>query len=596
MNKIKLLSPQEAQKIAAGEVIERPANVVKELLENSIDAQATEIFLYIEKSGKKLIRVVDNGSGMSAQDARICFLPHATSKINTLDDLYSLRSFGFRGEALASISSVSKVTLITKLISETTGTLINYSEGKITKESCVSCPTGTDIQVLDLFYNIPARQKFLKQDETEWNQIQNLFYAFCLSNIEIFFKLYHENKLILNAPPVNNIKDRITQIWENSLAPNIIPLVNTKEIKDFFFSGYISNHQFWRYGRNYIFFFVNKRWVKNQELSKALLKGYLNVLPPGRFPAAFIFITIDSKSVDINCHPKKEEVRFVKPHVIENEILSSVKNTLEDNLTQKIISKVKAPESSGPVYKNNDFDLSCTFELPESFGAQKNISDFSPSVFTGDIKVFSQQQVSCPGLTKIYTIKDFNIIGQLFKTYILLDKENEIIFVDQHAAHERILYEKFLKNFDKRAGIKLILPVIISFKEIYFNVLVKEKDFFEQNGFEIEPISNCECAIKATPVDVLNINIKDLIYETLDFIIENEHVEKEDFRKRLYENLHAQMACKCAIKAGDILNVFQMQKLIEDLYKTNNRFICAHGRPTLWSITKDIIEKNFKRT
>ena len=290
MNVIQLLPDVEAKKIAAGEVVERPASVVKELIENSLDAGATSISLYIEKSGKQLIRVVDNGCGMMPDDAAICFANHATSKVTSLDDLQRLCTFGFRGEALASISSVSKVTLETRYnkgeVQEETGIKIEYVDGKVDSKQVVACSLGTDLQIKELFYNTPVRQKFLRQDETEWNQIQTLFYACCLGHLQIHFKLHRDGKMVLNAPPAQTLKDRVMQICGHNLGQNLTAMEGTPAKNGVTVSGLISKHNFWRYGRQQIFFFVNGRWVKNSELSKALMKGYRNVLPPARFPAA----------------------------------------------------------------------------------------------------------------------------------------------------------------------------------------------------------------------------------------------------------------------------------------------------------------------
>ncbi len=330
MPNIQLLSPAEARKIAAGEVIERPAHIVKELIENALDAGATSISLYATQAGKTQLRIVDNGHGMDPVDARACFLPHATSKITALDDLETINTYGFRGEALASVAAISKVTLTTKRTVDQLGIKITYTEDTLTAEEVIACPTGTEFIIDDLFYNTPARKKFLKQDETEWNAIQQAFYAFCFSHTAIHFKLYHNEKLQLNAPAVATAKDRAAQLWGPDAADFFIPL-EPAAIDDKLglqISGFISNHQFWRYGKTHTHFFVNNRWVKNTELSKALFKGYLGVLPPERFPGALIFFTVNQAEIDVNIHPKKEEVRFSKPGLITTALTNAVKATL----------------------------------------------------------------------------------------------------------------------------------------------------------------------------------------------------------------------------------------------------------------------------
>lgn len=627
MNIIKILPEQEAQKIAAGEVVERPASIIKETIENSIDAQANQISLYIQKAGKELIRVVDNGCGMSSDDAKICFQPHATSKIKTINDLLSIQSFGFRGEALASISAVSKITLITKHKSSKNelGIKLKYESGNIISEEKVSCSIGTDLKIQDLFYNIPARKKFLKQDETEWNQILNIFYAFCLSNLQIHFKAYRDEKLFLNAPFVKNLKDRACQIWGHNFAQNLIELENS-EHKDIKINGIISNHNFWRYGRQQIFFFVNNRAVKNIELSKALLKGYSNVLPPARFPAAFIFIKISNELVDINVHPRKEEVKFSKPVTIKNHLQKLVHQTLENNLNKKIGNK-----------NFEDFvDIEQKSTFPNAANLKNIIPNFSQMPYENKtqnkfenlnqnkVNIASQIKVCSdfdePSLTKkvvsaatteklrfINNIDQENsqlkiqnqntpkIIGQLFKTYILLENDEELILIDQHAAHERILYEKFLKNFEKKDGTRLLFPQILELQNEQIKIILNEKKFFYSQGIELEHFGQNKIAIKTSPPKIQNHDLKELILEMIEFIQENEHLEKDVFRKKLNEHMHAQMSCKMAIKAGDVLNQIIMQNVIDDLQKTNNRLTCPHGRPTTWIIRKYDIERNFKR-
>jgi DNA mismatch repair protein MutL len=592
MNKIKILSPSEAQKIAAGECVERPANIVKELVENSIDAGASSISIFIEQAGKKLIRVVDDGYGLSPEDALLCFLPHATSKITSVDDLETISSFGFRGEALASISAVSQVKLITRSKETSTngvGTQIEYSQCSLINQSEVASAQGTDIQVHELFYNTPARKKFLKQDETEWNQILSLFQAFCLSHLQISFKLHHDGKLALNAPAAPNLKDRISQLWDFNIAQNVIQLQPATMPEWLKIEGYISHQSFWRYNRNHIFFFVNGRWIKNIELSKALVKSYLNVLPPGRFPAGFIFIKTESNLVDVNVHPKKEEVRFIKPVTVENALFNSVKQTLEQQVTQKLaptftqLQFEQQPQNLTPPSFENYIFTPSPYSL---FSAKSEDSNRQEKKLAQD-----QQQTFEP----IVAMPNQKIIGQLFNTYILIENKDEFIVVDQHAAHERILYEKYLKNFELKDGIKLLFPETVELQTQSMQRIMEHQDFFASQGFELEPISDTTIAIRSTPTKLNKQSIRELIVEAVEFIKENDQLDTEEFRKKLNEHVHSQAACKAAIKAGDILTQEQMQKLITDLSKTEKRFICVHGRPTIWTISKDSIERQFKR-
>ena len=607
MNKIKILSTQEAQKIAAGEVVERPSSVIKEIIENSIDAESTQINIYIENAGKNLIRIVDNGFGMSIPDAKLCFYPHATSKIETLDDLEKIQSFGFRGEALSSISAVSKIILITKLKNENElGIKLKYVEGKFVNEEKVSCSYGTDLQIKDLFYNTPVRKKFLKQDETEWNQILSVFNSFCLSSLDIHFKLYRDNKLILNLPSVENIQKRITQLWGHNFSQNLFELKKDNEKKDLQITGFISNHNFWRYGRHQIFFFTNKRYIKNRDLSKALLKGYSGVLPIARFPAAFVFINIKNDLVDINVHPRKEEVKFAKPKTIENYLQKLVKESLEENLTIKletknpdfnmtekfkslssenIISLNKSQNESFsdfPVFTSQDFANDRSYKKESNFVNQDNFN------LQKEEKIYGNKNISVNS-------SNFKIIGQFFKTYILFENEENLIIIDQHAAHERILYEKFLKNFESKEGTKLLFPELLNLSDQQIKIILNEKNFFKKQGIEIEQFGKNQIAIKTSPPKIQNQSLKELIIETIIFIEKNEKFEEEVFRKKLNEHMHTQMACKAAVKAGDNLSQMMMEQIINELQKTNNKLTCPHGRPTTWILNKYQIEKNFKR-
>ena len=596
MNKIKILPKEEALKIAAGEVVERPASVVKELIENSIDAKATQISLYVENAGKTLLRIVDNGCGMSNDDAHLCFVKHATSKINSLDDLSSISSFGFRGEALASISSISHVTLVTKQQNQDLGVKIEFPQ----ENQQIACQTGTEFSIKDLFYNTPARRKFLKHDETEWNAIQNMFHAFCLSNLKIHFKLYRDNKMILNAPAIKTIKDRASQLWGHNFSVNLLELQTPSSSSQNKYkplvTGYISNHSFWRYGRQHIFFFVNNRWVKDAKLSSALLKGYRGVLPPGRFPAGFIFISIDKSLVDINVHPRKEEVQFVKPALTATTLNELVSKTLEQNVNEQITTNKQEVFYNS----NNSIDTTQQYASPQNTTEPQNKAVYSiPDPWEGTIPQQQDLKITKPiqqKIEEVSTIRPVTIIGQLLKTYILIENENGLLIIDQHAAHERILYEKYLKNFEQKDGIQLLFPEIIKLGSREIEQILNEKEFFMKQGFEIEQFGKNEIAVKTAPPKLQNTSIKDLIFEAIEFIEENEALDSEEFRKKLNEHVHSHMACKMAVKAGDELDHEMMKNIARELMEVDNRFICVHGRPTMWTIDQNELEKKFRRT
>jgi DNA mismatch repair protein MutL len=610
MNIIKILPTHEAQKIAAGEVVERPASVVKELVENSIDADSTQISIYIEDSGKKLIRIVDNGRGMSQDDALLCFEPHATSKITSIDDLETITSFGFRGEALASISSVSKVMLRTKHINNNSNLGVEVVvEGKdIIPPQDIACNQGCDLAIKDLFYNTPARKKFLKQNETEWNRILNLIYAFCLSNLECSFSLYRDGKRVLHAPITSSLKDRFAQIFGHNIAENLITLSPEQKNETVSISGLISRHEFWRYNKGTIFFFVNNRLVKNTELLKALFAGYSGILPPGKFPAGCLSLTIDTNLVDVNVHPRKEEVAFAKPFTITSSLQRAVKATLEKQITQKLaplpLQEIQdIPFFTTPSRQEHHEILDTSTTSPQSEII------IPPDPFLPQLSPYLDQEPSTNIFSKPENIQEttlqkkildhpghtLSIVGQLFKTYIMIEREDEFVIMDQHAAHERILYEQFASRFEKREGTRLLFPEIITLEKNEFSCVIKQQDFFSFQGIELQEMGENKIAIKTAPPKLHNHNLSEFVKEVAAFMIEHEQLEHDEFKKKLTEHVHSHMSCKAAVKAGDTLTMTEMQDLARQLSTCNNRMICVHGRPTMWTIPKNELEKKFKR-
>jgi len=597
MSRIKQLSAQEAQKIAAGEVVERPANVVKELIENALDAGATAMSIYIQESGKTLIRVVDNGCGMSGEDAQLCFAHHATSKITSVDDLPTLTTFGFRGEALSSISAVSKVTLITKEAHAQHATQVNIQEGTIATQTGAG-NTGTDISIADLFYNVPARKKFLKTNETEWRQILLLFQACVLDYKEVHFKLFSQGSLLFNCPPASDLKTRIAQLWDHTVASHMIaiPLLEQDGLT---VEGIISNHMYTRYDRSSLFFLVNKRWVKNYPLSKAVLKGYANVLPPDKFPLACFNITIDPASIDVNIHPRKEEILFLQPRIIENKLTVLVKQALENNLSAHLHTTNYPAQPTFSFQKKPDI-----FQpLPEPF-MQRPFSSSIPPINTIHAHAQSPALAAPNNVIQpennaqqaaISLHKEYHIIGQFNKTYILIEQENGLFLVDQHAAHERILYEKFSHTFEYTDTLELMFPPIITLNSTQIALLETHHDILSKNHITIEPIGKDQIVVKSVPIHLKEINLEELIKQVIAWIEEFNHIPADELFKKINEKLHAQMACKAAIKAGDVLTTVQMLQLLQDLEKVNNRFTCPHGRPTGWLLSLYEIEKKFKR-
>ncbi|MGD1997761.1 MAG: DNA mismatch repair endonuclease MutL [Candidatus Dependentiae bacterium] len=638
MGHIHTLSPELAHKIAAGEVIERPANIVKELLENSIDAGATAITIRIEKAGTQLIEISDNGCGMDRDDAQACFSRHATSKLHAVDELMHLDSFGFRGEALASVAAVSKVTLHTKPQNsdEPLGTTIHISDSNISAVEDYAGAAGTTIRIAELFYNVPVRKKFLKQDETEWNQIQQIVWGLCVTHQNVSCKLYRDGKLVLNAPAVSSLKDRLTQVWGHNISANLVNLSPPpKESKHgITITGMSSNPNFWRYGRHNLFFFVNDRLVKNNELSKAVMKGYRNVLPPGRFPAACLFITLDKEKVDVNIHPRKEEVRFTHQQAVATQLAQQVTRTLEEYVSGMLsgrgtrtavdprsspanmqlldpgsspgsaqtisqpqeLQTIPRPQSRGPEIPPPPVFSALTPEknpLSQPVSKQSNVlhKTLNDGLSPGSSTPLHAQQPA------VDTATPPRIIGQLFATYIVMESSDDdtVIIVDQHAAHERILYHQFAHKFTNKEGTRLLFPELITLAPAALKAILAHKTFFDAQGIELEQGGPDQLAVLSTPPRIQKESLREFIRDCADFIVQHDSLDTEAFAKQLNEHVHSHMACKAAIRAGDVLDVERMQEVVTQLLATPNRFICVHGRPTMWTMTRSELAKKFRR-
>lgn len=632
---IKQLLPHEAHKIAAGEVVERPANIVKELIENALDASATQISIYIKDGGKELIRIVDNGTGMDEADALACFNKHATSKITHIDELETINTFGFRGEALASVAAVAHVTLITKMAHADVGIKVSVACNSITDTQPVATVTGTDIRVHDLFYTIPARKKFLKKSETEWRHIVQLFQAFCLAFPHIHFRLYHDDTEIHNCPPVTDSSQRFIQLWHHQ---SVLAFSDSRIDGTLNITGVISTHNQYRYDRSGLFFFVNNRWVKNNALASALLKGYQG-LPDGRYPMACVHITVDSTLVDINIHPRKEEVAFMHPNKVTSLITNAVKSTLDTHTSTNLRGTQHAPPSASYVpaspvstspFKNTmpsvftPFDFNTFVSAPDT-QVQKIFDDQRVTLAEEQISVprtasapyetpsvdisstttqsFTQHTIHTPHTNSLANDEpvmgdaeqSFTLIGQLHKTYILVEHEEGLYLVDQHAAHERILYELFSQRFNDCATVNLLFPHIITLSANDYATIIPHLELFTRNGITLEPMGTHQLIVSATPIHLKEINFEELVRQVVGWITEYGNVDREDFFKTINEKLHAQCACKAAVKAGDALTHEQMQTLLTDLYKTKNRSTCPHGRPTGFLVSLDEIEKKVKR-
>lgn len=609
MHKIITLPPDEAQKIAAGQVVDRPANVVKELVENALDAGATVITITMHNAGQSLIRVVDNGCGMSELDALKCFEHHATSKISCFNDLSQLKTFGFRGEALASIAAVSSITLQTRQEHTLQGTQVIGEPGKPFIVECVTCAIGTDIAVSKLFFNVPVRKKFLKKDETESRAIITLVQAFALTYPAIHFQLYSEDTCLLNCPRATDLSNRVAQIWDYQLAKNLLT-IDYKEESHFSITGLISNQQLTRYNRNQLFFFVNARWVKNYQLSQALLKGYMPTLQQGRYPVAFIHITVNPSEVDINIHPRKEEVLFTNSLRIEKALQTMVRTSLEQYVSQHLenarvpleqpatfFSELKQPVNKAYNASRKNIVTETTIFPTTAEITYQTMQPVAQKILEATHQEKQHQQAIVPQEIQQCALEqiEFDVIGIFNKTYILVAQIDGMLMVDQHAAHERILYEQFSKRFNDCAPVQLLFPEVVTLTHEEYNTLIPYLSLFEDNGIMIEPFGEYQVLVQATPVYLKNIAWHVFLQEFIAVIQEEGRAPIAVIMPKLTYALQAQMACKAAVKAGDMLTNVQIQKLLNDLQSTENRFSCPHGRPTSWVLPLHDIEKKFKR-
>jgi len=595
LSRIKILPLQEAQKIAAGEVVERPANIIKELIENALDAGATAITLYIEEGGKQLIRIVDNGTGMSVEDARLCCAPHATSKITHVEELPTITTFGFRGEALASIASVSTLHLITKHQALDQATKLTLQGGIITDESTAAANTGTDITIRDLFYNVPARKKFLKTAATEWHAIAQLVTACAFDYPHVQFNVYHNQHLTITCAPVTDILGRAEQLFDSVVVQRLLKLEHHDAAQKITVTGVISDQHTHRYDRSQIYLLVNRRWVKNHKLLSAIMRGYQGVLPAARYPYAVLSITVPSETVDINIHPKKEEVAFLHPRLVELAIEKAIAALLQGMVVTQLTGQSSTildaattsyvPAHSWQPLEQKSFSPSYapttltkatapTIQMPLDRQA-----DALPLVQEKQATLLAEQQQ-----TVATAQENFQVIGQLKQTYILIETQTGLMIIDQHAAHERILYEEIGAKLSNPESIQLLFPTIITVpRDCSFTT--EHQTLLQTFGIEAEAWDGNQVRVSATPVYIKPHMLEDILGEL---------VQTQE-PKKVTHKLQAMIACKAAVKAHDVLNIAEMEMLVERLLACPQRLSCPHGRPTSWLINEYELERTFKR-
>lgn len=598
MSKIMLLDSKTIEKIAAGEVIERPSSIVKELIENSIDANSTNITVEIRNGGKSYIRVTDDGDGIDSIDLDIAFKRHSTSKLSSVEDLYKITSLGFRGEALASISHVSKVEVMTKTLDALGGNHVIVEEGKIVSKEIIGCPKGTTMIIKDLFYNLPVRKEFLKSDLVESNHISDIVYKIAIGSINTSFKFIKDDKVILKTSRNNDIKSHIYSILGKEFSNNMIEINHIENgIK---IRGYISNNNLYRSNRSHQYLYINGRYINNIEISNLIESHYKSLIPINRYPCYIIFLELDPSTIDVNIHPTKQEIKFSNQSDIFSIINKVIKNTLFPSLSiQEIkITKEKVKEEDSlpllydlPVIKTDDINNHRDIVVKDY--RTDNKDDFIVEEDEIELEIPKEESKENKDNNLKYVLENLQIIGILFNTYILAeDKAREkLYFIDQHAAHERVMYEKYLEEYNEENIYtqQLLVPEIIDLTNSEMEVFKNNITIFKDLGFDIQEFGNNSVAIRAVPLIFGKPKIRDLFYDLIDNIISI----KSSYDTKLDKIM--KIACTNAIKSGDKMSDMEIAALFSQLKQTKYPHTCPHGRPIILEMTKQEIEKSFLR-
>jgi len=580
MPKIHLLPEELINQIAAGEVVERPASVVKELVENSIDAGATRIEIEVKEGGRKLIRVLDNGCGMSREEAHLAFQRHATSKISRLEDLHQISSLGFRGEALPSIASVAKVELLTKSQENSVGTLLKIEAGQFRFVKEYPANQGTRAEVSDLFYSTPARRKFLKSQMTETRHIIDLVTNFALAFPQIAFRLTIDGREALKLESAD-LKQRIAELFGGDVIKKLVELRETGIVG---ILGFVGKPELSKSSRTDIRFFVNSRSISNRTLSHALTSAYGDMLTKRRFPLAVIFLEVPPHLVDVNVHPQKLEVRFQDERGVHDLVYRAVKKALD----REFVSTVRKSVDTIPAYSIGQTS-STIKETPLEYQAGLEPQE------TVLAKLFSTpvtEKTFPPQLKKEVLPLETNFY-QLFNTYILTQSGKELLIIDQHAAHERVLFEEILQNISSQtqaSSQKLLFPETMDLTPQELTELQNNSEVLEKLGFEIQSLGGKTVMLSAIPALARN-QTTHFLKEVLD-----ESIHQSEAGKDRSKTIASALACRVAVKAGDILTATEMQSLLKSLMGLNTPQVCPHGRPTLIRIPLSELERRFGRS
>jgi DNA mismatch repair protein MutL len=648
MGKIRVLSDQVANQIAAGEVVERPASVVKELLENSLDAGATRIRVEIEAGGRRLIRIVDNGHGMGRDDALLAFERHATSKLRSSDDLLSIATLGFRGEALPSIASVARVSLETRTAEDEAGTVLEIAGGKMLRVEDAGLPEGTTIAVRDLFFNTPARRKFLRAEQTELGHVAALVTHYALAHPQKHFELHSATQALLVAPAVANAGERLYQIFGRETFESLIPVAAEidfakaglpepppwKRGEDYEaaepgfvrLSGFVSKPELQKLNRNSIYVFVNGRLIRDKLILHAFNEAYRNIIPPTSFPVVLLFLEMPPQEVDVNVHPAKTEVRFRQGSFVHDFVRDSVRTALmharpaasffqalhggATASASLMVDVSPLPGVDQALYQPREMMVAesegaiepgdvAAFELRERMvppsagrlgfeGAGMAVGYDEPSAAATMAEEMGAEQ---PTLNSLASLKP---LGQLRDSFILATNEEGLWIVDQHVAHERVLFEKILRERKVEAvqRQRLLMPVLVELlpeQMVTFAAIAEE---LERNGFEAEPFGPRTLAVKATPVGLEGKELERVLEEVLGVSEKTAQVENEELRRT---RIAASIACHAAIKVNMRLEPAKIDWLLEELGKTEHPMSCPHGRPIALRYSLRDIQRAFQR-
>lgn len=645
MVKIELLTQETIDKIAAGEVVERPASVVKELVENALDAGATAITVEIKEGGISFIRITDNGCGIDKNQVKLAFMRHSTSKIRTAEDLMNVSSLGFRGEALSSISAVARVELITKTYDDLTGTrYVIEGSNEIAFEE-VGAPEGTTFLIKDLFYNVPARRKFLKTPQTEGSYISDIVEKLALSHPDVSFKFINGNQTKLHTSGNGNRKDLIYHIYGREIAASLLEVDYSGDI--FSVSGFIGKPVITRGNRNYENFFVNGRYIKSALLSKSVEEGYKGFLMQHQYPFVVLYFKFKANTLDVNVHPTKMELRIdnnqevyrqvcdlvygklshrdlipnvpVKEDDRPKNIVREYKESIPEPFENRRLNDIRARVSKDSPYevryperrpvpqfivdrtKNPESTRASVVQTVAESAKTSKILHVEEEVLGFEIKKDSElvegvqqtlEELS-PAFMSKEARKKHKIIGQLFKTYWLIEYEDNLFIIDQHAAHEKVLYERTMSKLKEKEFTSQVIspPIIMSLDAREVEMLEKYRNQIERLGYEVEHFGGKEYMISAIPDNLFKVDMKDLFIEMLD---DFSNLTGRETPELILEKV-ASMSCKAAVKGNDEISYAEMDALIEELLTLDNPYNCPHGRPTIISMSRYEIEKKFKR-